>query len=94
VNQLVSLPKTKQNCKNLELVRLFANKLTHILHWLLELPKLSWLAFSGNDCFVQFDVGLDKVSLNTLQIQEELGEGASILIYKAFCTVFKKRCSS
>jgi len=89
-NLLTTLPQTMQNCKNLELLRLSANNLTHIPDWLLELPKLSWLAFSGNDCSVKTKVDLKKASLNKLEIQEQLGEGASGMIYKAFCPTLDK----
>lgn len=84
-NQLTTLPQTMQKCKNLELLRLSANNLTHIPDWLLELPKLSWLAFSGNDCSVKPNVDLEKASMKNLDIQEQLGEGASGIIYKAYC---------
>jgi len=89
-NKLTTLPNTMQKCRNLELLRLSANNLTHIPHWLLELPKLSWLAFSGNDCSLKPDVNLEKVSLTKLDIQEQLGEGASGMIYKAFCPTSNK----
>jgi len=89
-NKLTSLPQTMQKCKSLELLRLSANNLTHIPDWLLELPKLSWLAFSGNDCSVKTKVDLKKASLNKLDIQEQLGEGASGMIYKAFCPTLDK----
>lgn len=89
-NLLTTLPDSMQNCKNLELVRLSANNLKEIPSWLFNLPKLSWLAFSGNDCSVQPQVDLEKASLEKLQIQEQLGEGASGMIYKAFCPTQKK----
>jgi hypothetical protein len=89
-NQLTTLPQTMQNCKNLELIRLSANNLTHIPNWLLELPKLSWLAFSGNDCSVKPQVDLEKATLNKLDIQEQLGAGASGVIYKAYCPTLDK----
>jgi len=89
-NQLTSLPDSMQKCKNLELLRLSANKLTHIPQWLLELPKLSWLAFSGNDCSIKAEVDLKQVSLSKLDIQDQLGEGASGMIYKAFYPILDK----
>ncbi len=89
-NQLTVLPQTMQKCKNLELLRLSANNLTHIPDWLLNLPKLSWLAFSGNDCSVKSKADLTRASIDKLDIQEQLGEGASGIIYKAFCSTLDK----
>jgi hypothetical protein len=89
-NQLNSLPQSMQKCKNIELLRLSANNLSYIPNWLLELPKLSWLAFSGNDCSIQTQVDLEKISLDTLDIKEQLGEGASGLIYKAYSQNLQK----
>lgn len=89
-NQLTTLPNSMQKCKNLELLRLSANNLSHIPSWLLELPRLSWLAFSGNDCSVQPSFDIKKASISKLQIKEQLGEGASGMIYKAFCPTLDK----
>ena len=47
-NHLTTLPESMANCIELELVRLSANQLTIIPKWLLHLPKLAWLGFSGN----------------------------------------------
>jgi len=47
-NQLSSLPNTINKCVNLELLRIAANNLTSFPKSLLSLPKLSWLAYSGN----------------------------------------------
>jgi hypothetical protein len=47
-NELRSLPAELANCKNLELIRLAANQLPALPVWLLDLPRLSWLAYSGN----------------------------------------------
>lgn len=89
-NLLTSLPNTMQNCTNLELIRLSANRLTHIPDWLLELPKLSWLAISGNNCSIKQNANLKKASIDKLDIQEKLGEGASGVIHKAFCPTLEK----
>lgn len=89
-NQLTHLPNSMQKCKNLELIRLSANNLTHIPQWLLNLPKLSWLAFAGNDCSIKPEVDLEKASMDKLHIKEQLGEGASGNIYKAFCPTLDK----
>lgn len=47
-NCLTELPESMADCKNLELARLSANELTAMPDWLFQLPKLAWLAFSGN----------------------------------------------
>ena len=47
-NQLTSLPDSISKCRNLELLRISANKLSSFPNILLSLPKLSWLAYSGN----------------------------------------------
>lgn len=47
-NCLAELPEEMQNCKEIELLRISDNKLTKLPKWLLTLPRLSWLAFSGN----------------------------------------------
>ena len=97
-NQLTQLPKSMANCKNLELARLSANRLTSMPDWLFQLPKLAWLAFSGND-FNQANQAPDNtyssqpsislrpsvidVGLEDIQLGELIGEGASGLIYQA-----------
>lgn len=85
-NQLKALPKSMGKCHNLELLRISANKLTILPLFLLDLPKLAWLAYSGNP-FCQkhpsCDTVLKEVSWKELKIQEVLGEGASGVIIKA-----------
>ena len=89
-NCLTEFPKTMEHCKNLELARLSANKLTSMPDWLFKLPKLSWLAFSGNvfnqtelnDCSIIAPT-VQKVSLSEIQLGELIGEGASGYIYRA-----------
>jgi len=85
-NALTTLPATMQKCHNLELLRIAVNKLTVLPLWLTTLPKLSWLAYSGNpfcnkhpDC----DTPLKEIVWDDLEIKEVLGEGASGLISKA-----------
>lgn len=89
-NKIKSLPSTMQNCKELELLRLSANELDEIPSWLLQLPKLSWLAFAGNRCSLKKDVNIKKASLDSLELQEILGEGASGMIYKAYSKELEK----
>lgn len=85
-NQLSSLPQTLSKCHNLELLRIAVNNLDEFPNCLLSLPRLSWLAYSGNPfCAKHPDVNneLEKVEWNNLEIKELLGEGASGHIYKA-----------
>lgn len=88
-NQIQALPESMAQCVNLQLVRLAANQLTYLPDWLLYLPKLSWLAFSGNPlCELEKTVQINtpplpKVSLEDFVLGELLGQGASGLIYKA-----------
>ena len=84
-NLLKELPFEMSRCWNLELLRISANQLTALPEWLLDLPKLSWLAFAGNP------FSYKKENSNTLQefdwkefeLFEQLGEGASGNIYRA-----------
>lgn len=89
-NQLTSLPKEMENCKNLELFRLSANKLTQIPEWLLELPKLSWLAFSGNPCSAASESKFEEIEYKSLELYELLGEGASGQIYKGYAKTLEE----
>lgn len=85
-NRLRSLPDSMANCRNLELVRLAANQLTYAPDWLLQLPKLAWLALGGNafdasnTSLVKSD--MLKVPMADITLAEQLGEGASGVIYK------------
>lgn len=85
-NQLTALPASMANCKNLELVRLSANQLTSMPDWLFQLPKLAWLAFAGNafNSRQKDAINKDMLAVNMLDIElaEQLGEGASGVIYK------------
>jgi len=85
-NKLITLPQSMQNCQALELVRLSANNLTHIDDWLFELPKLSWLAFAGNNFnksqSLQY-AALEKVKLSEFKLRDQIGEGASGIIHLA-----------
>jgi len=85
-NYLTSLPKSMTQCHNLELLRIAVNKLTELPTWLTTLPKLTWLAYSGNpfcDKHPNCDTPLQEVAWQSLEIKEVLGEGASGLISKA-----------
>ncbi|QSZ41541.1 protein kinase [Sulfurimonas aquatica] len=83
-NRLTALPESMQACTNLELMRLSANNFGELPSWLFKLPKLSWLAFSGNPCSVSHELQSKEIALEDIQVKELLGEGASGEIYKAY----------
>lgn len=85
-NQLTHLPESMEHCENLELLRIAVNAFTELPKILLELPKLSWLAYGGNPFCAKHpacDTPLKELSWNDLELKEVLGEGASGLISKA-----------
>jgi hypothetical protein len=84
-NKLTTLPSEMAACRNLELLRISANKISELPAWLLSLPRLSWLAFAGNPCSTppRTNVNLPRISWPDLELEEQLGEGASGIISKA-----------
>ncbi len=85
-NQLKTLPSELKECKNLGLLRIAANNLTDLPDWLLTMPKLCWIAFSGNPFSIKKDAEetqLAAINWNELTLLEQLGEGASGIIWKA-----------
>lgn len=82
-NRLTRLPDEMAACTNLELVRLAANRFEALPAWLLELPKLAWLAFAGNPCSVSPPANGCRIDWSRLQPGERLGEGASGVIHRA-----------
>ena len=85
-NQLQTLPIELKECKNLGLLRISANRFTELPEWLLTMPKLSWIAFAGNPFCSHYnsdDASLATIDWNELTPQEQLGEGASGIIWKA-----------
>lgn len=88
-NQLRSLPLELAACFQLELLRIAANKLTEFPCCLLSLPRLSWLAYAGNpfcegrESSAHVEVPVRDAHWDELQICNQLGEGASGVIYKA-----------
>jgi hypothetical protein len=85
-NNLRSLPDEMAACQNLELIRLSANQLKALPDWLLTLPRLSWLAYSGNPfCskILQGEYPLPYIKWKDLSLENILGEGASGIIHKA-----------
>lgn len=85
-NKLTALPESMTKCQNLELLRIAVNEMRAFPSFLLDLPKLTWLAYSGNPFCAKHpdvDTPLRTIAWDTLEIQELLGEGASGHIYKA-----------
>ncbi len=88
-NDLSDLPDSMQQCKNLELLRISANNFREIPSWLLNLPKLAWLAFAGNPVSTEktqtlIDAkSLQQIPLSEFNLAEKLGEGASGNIFLA-----------
>ncbi len=88
-NQLNKLPIQLAECSGLELLRIAANRFTALPEWLLTLPRLSWLAYAGNPLGDARELAaLDNRSIpvvrwEDLQLHEQLGEGASGVIYRA-----------
>lgn len=88
-NRLTRLPENLAQCHNLELLRIAANQLTALPPWLTQLPRLAWLAYAGNP----FSSALEEQAINDqhmpcipwqeLEPQEQLGAGASGVIYRA-----------
>ena len=87
-NRLKSLPIEMAACKNLELLRIAANQFKELPAWLLEMPRLSWLSYSGNPFCAEHearalvDAPLALVPWDRLTLQHKLGEGASGVIYQ------------
>ncbi|WP_402721199.1 leucine-rich repeat-containing protein kinase family protein [Janthinobacterium rivuli] len=88
-NCLDSLPATLANCHRLELVRIAANRFTALPDCLLSLPRLSWLAYAGNpftaarELVALAGTGAAGVAWQRLELAQQLGEGASGVIYRA-----------
>lgn len=83
-NQLESLPEEMAHCVNIELLRISANRFQSLPDWLLDLPKLSWLAYAGNVAFKHLEPQgpLAEIAWSDLLLADLLGEGASGHIYK------------
>ena len=88
-NRLTSLPDSLANCTQLELLRIAANQLTSLPPWLLTLPRLSWLAYAGNPFSDPLEAdavarhATTVIDWRELTVQQQLGEGASGVIYQA-----------
>jgi len=88
-NQLRTLPPELAHCQRLELLRISANQLTALPDWLLQLPRLTWLAIAGNplthalETQALANAPTPHISWQHLQLQHQLGEGASGVIHQA-----------
>lgn len=88
-NRLRELPTSLANCRNLELLRIAANRIERFPEWLLSLPRLSWLAYSGNpfsegaEARAIDDAHVAPLAWETLALGELLGQGASGVIHRA-----------
>jgi serine/threonine protein kinase len=88
-NRLSTLPKELSACHNLQLLRIAANRFEVLPEWLLSLPCLSWLSYSGNPLCEALEAKaltqtpVLKVSWSALKLGPKLGEGASGVIYRA-----------
>ncbi len=88
-NRLQALPDTLAACQGLELLRISANQLTGLPDWLLEMPRLTWLAFADNpfsdelEARVLAEHPLPPVPRSEVTIGDQLGQGASGVIYRA-----------
>ena len=88
-NQLAELPQELSACRNLELLRIAANRFEQLPDWLLDMPRLSWLALSGNPCSDINEASalehlyITPVQWHQLELHNPLGEGASGVIYRA-----------
>lgn len=88
-NRLPELPASLANCRKLELLRIAANRIECFPEWLLSLPRLSWLAYSGNpfsegaEARAINDAHVEPLAWETLVLGELLGQGASGVIHRA-----------
>ena len=85
-NQLADLPEAMRGCVGLELLRISANRFEALPEWLLQLPRLTWLAFGGNPVSAAPPApspAVARAQWADLVLAEKLGEGASGVIHKA-----------
>ncbi|WP_018259635.1 leucine-rich repeat-containing protein kinase family protein [Methylobacterium sp. WSM2598] len=83
-NRLRTLPETLAGAESLELLRLAANRFEALPPWLTALPRLAWLAWSGNPCEpVAGAARVPRVPWSALACEARLGEGASGVVHRA-----------
>ena len=82
-NEIEEIPAEIVSCEKLELIRLASNKLEEFPSVLFSLPSLTWLAFSGNP-FVNTEESFQLIQFDKgdFEVEHELGNGASGIIYK------------
>jgi hypothetical protein len=82
-NEIEEIPAEIVSCENLELIRLASNKLEEFPSVLFSLPSLTWLAFSGNPFVKKIEsFQLIQFEKGDFEVEHELGNGASGIIYK------------
>ncbi|MBA1205236.1 protein kinase [Pseudomonas capeferrum] len=87
-NQLSALPARLAHCERLELLRIASNRLVELPGWLLRMPRLAWLAYADNPLPADLRAPATQadcrgVAWSSLELQEELGRGASGIIHRA-----------
>lgn len=88
-NRLRALPPELAACSRLELLRIAANRLTEFPAFLLALPRLAWLAYAGNPFCEDRETAalsgapIDSIPWEHLELQQQLGAGASGVIHQA-----------
>jgi hypothetical protein len=88
-NRLSGLPSEMAACTRLELLRIAANRFNALPEWLLSLPRLCWLAYAGNpfcenaELASQARTPIAPIAWDSLQLAQQLGEGASGVIHQA-----------
>ena len=86
-NRLTHLPEELAQCRQLELLRISANRFDALPAWLLTLPRLAWLACAGNPMEGALPTRLSSatraIEWGQLDVGALLGEGASGRIYQA-----------
>jgi hypothetical protein len=84
-NRLSRLPESMQQCQQLGLIRLSLNCFAEFPDWLFRLPKLAWLALGANPATpvapAKNDIPVQKLA--DYQLQQQIGIGASGVIYQA-----------
>lgn len=88
-NRLAQLPDEMAACTKLELLRISANRFETLPAWLLKLPRLAWLAYAGNPYSDAHEHAITEmtdipcINWHELELQQQLGEGASGVIHQA-----------
>ena len=87
-NRLTDLPASLARCHRLELLRIASNRLGALPDWLLLMPRLAWLAYADNPMPHGFvapatDGHCPALHWQDIQLEEELGRGASGVIHRA-----------